>query len=62
MCMRDVDVINTVRVVRRSFHVVSRRFASSSSVFPQLRAISVTGSIPGSSTSKGPRGPLLADA
>lgn len=31
-----VDVVNTFRCIRKSFHVVSRRFALSNSVFPQV--------------------------
>jgi hypothetical protein len=45
-----VDVVNTFRCIRRSFHVVSRRFALSNSVFTQLTGLFAPGSIPGSST------------
>lgn len=46
-----VDVVNTFRCIRKSFHVVSRRFALSNSVFPQVTGPFAAGSIPGSSTS-----------
>ena len=45
-----VDVVNTFRCIRRSFHVVSRRFALSNSVFPQVTGHFAPSSIPGSST------------
>ena len=51
-CRTRVDGVNTFRCIRRSPHVVSRRFAWSISVFPQVSAISVAGSIPCSSTEK----------
>jgi hypothetical protein len=47
-----VDVVNTFRCIRRSFHVVSRRFALSKSVFPQVTGPFAPSSIPGSSTKK----------
>ena len=52
--LRDVVGVNTFRCIRRSFHVVSRRFASSNSAFPQVKPISAPSSIPGSST-RGPQ-------
>jgi hypothetical protein len=47
-----VDVVNTFRCIRRSFHVVSRRFALSNSVFPQVTGPFAPSSIPGSSTTE----------
>jgi hypothetical protein len=38
-CRTRVDGVNTFRCIRRSPHVVSRRFASSYSTFPQLTGI-----------------------
>jgi hypothetical protein len=48
-----VDAINTCGVSAGHFawfRVVSRTFAMSNSAFPEVSAISMTGSIPGSST------------
>jgi hypothetical protein len=47
-----VDVVNTFRCIRRSFHVVSRRFPLSNSVFPQVTGPFAPSSIPGSPTKK----------
>jgi hypothetical protein len=52
--LRDVDGINTFRCIRRSFHVISRRFACSDSAFPQVTLFYAAGSIPGSSTERDP--------
>jgi Enoyl-CoA hydratase/isomerase len=45
-----VDAVNTFRVSAGSFRLLSRRFASRDSTFPQVSAINVPDSIPGSST------------
>jgi hypothetical protein len=57
--LRRVDAVNTFRCIRRSFHVVSRRFASSFSASQQVSWLFAAGSIPGSSTKKGRRDAAL---
>jgi hypothetical protein len=48
--LRPVDAVNTFSRIRRSFHVISRCFASSNATFPHVSRLFAGGSIPGSST------------
>lgn len=50
--LHRVDAVNNSRCIRRSRHVVSRRFAYRYLGFPQVIPEFVAGSIPGSSTIK----------